>query len=276
MSQFARRLGSLAERLSLTPATRPIAGLLMSAGKTLQTRRRHWISYDRRRSCWKNQQADAAFFSPTLHSGTLDALSDQVTEFWCPQVPLHEGDVVIDIGAGVGDHVLVFSRRVGSTGKVIAIEAHPQTAGCLELTVTANRLANTHVFNEAAWNKSEFLHMSDTTAHEGNAVGGGRVGVRARPVDEMLAPLNLARIDLIKMNVEGAELQALEGMPDALSRAAAIVVSCHDFLATTPEDSRRTKARVIPFLEARGFTVTQKPDAPYAFARDYVYGRRRA
>lgn len=273
MSQLARRLGRLPESLARKPHGRSLAGLLMSVAKTIQTRHRHWISYDER-GHWKNQQADAVFFSPTLHSGTLSALSDQVREFWCPFVPLRGGDVVIDIGAGVGDHVLVFSRQVGSTGRVIAIEAHPQTAGCLELTVATNRLTNTVVFNEAAWNQPGFLQMSDTTAHEGNAVGQGSIGVRARPVDEMLAPLNLERIDLIKMNVEGAELQALEGMPNTLHRAAAIVVSCHDFLATTPDDSRRTKARVIPYLEALGFTVTLKADAPYLFARDYVYGRR--
>jgi len=274
MSQLARRLGRAFEGLSLRPSTRPIAGVLMSAGKTLQTRRRHWISWDKR-GWWKNQQADAVFFSPTLHSGTLDGLSDHVTEFWCPFVPLREGDVVIDVGAGVGDHVLIFSRRVGSSGKVIAVEAHPQTARCLELTVDANGLSNTRVFSEAAWNKPDLLTMSDADAHEGNTVGGGTIQVPARPVDEMLAPLHLARIDLIKMNVEGAELEALEGMTETLNRTTGIVVSCHDFLAIAPDDSRRTKARVIPFLEARGFTVTQRPDAPYAFARDYVYGRRR-
>ena len=252
-----------------------MAGVLMSAAKTVQTRHRHWISYDGH-GWWSNRQAGAVFFSPTMHSGTLAALSDQVTEFWCPLTPLHEGDVVIDIGAGVGDHVLVFSRRVGLTGKVVAIEAHPQTARCLELTVEANGLTNTRVFREAAWHRSEVLTMSDGTAHEGNAVGGGTVKVRARPVDEMLAPLHLPRIDLIKINVEGAELEALEGMPETLNLAAGIVVSCHDFLATSPDDCRRTKARVIAFLEERGFTVTQKPDAPYAFVRDYVYGRRRA
>jgi FkbM family methyltransferase len=274
MSKLARRLGRALEGLSNTPSTRPIAGVIMSAAKTLRTGRRHWISWDKH-GWWKNQQADAVFFSPTLHSGTLEGLSDHVTEFWCPFVPLRQGDVIIDIGAGVGDHVLVFSRRVGSNGRVIAVEAHPETARCLQLTVDANGLSNTRVFSEAAWNKPALLTMSDADAHEGNAVGSGTIQVRARPVDEMLAPLNLERIDLIKLNVEGAEFEALEGMTETLSRAAGIVVSCHDFLATGPDDSRRTKARVVPFLEERGFTITQKVDAPYAFARDYVYGRRR-
>jgi FkbM family methyltransferase len=206
----------------------------------------------------------------------LDALTSQVREFWCPTIPVRAGDVVVDVGAGAGDHVLVFARWVGPAGRVVAVEAHPLTAECLRLTVDANKLSNTLVLAEAAWNTSTKLRISDENAHEANAVGdsGDGITVPARPVDDMLAPLALARIDLIKLNVEGAELEALAGMPRALATARAIVVSCHDFLADRPDDPRRTKARVIPFLEACGFTVTQQPNARHAFARDYVYGRR--
>ena len=275
MHRLVRRASSGLEALARKPATRYLAAVLMSVAKTFQTRRSHRIWYDSR-GWWTNRQRGATFFSPTIHSGTLDGLSDQVTDFWCPSTPLKPGDVVIDIGAGVGDHVLVFSRRVGPTGRVLAIEAHPQTAHCLQLTVEANGLANTRVFNEAAWDEESTLQISDVDAHEGNVVGTGTgsVVVRARPVDAMLAPLNLAKVDLIKMNVEGAELNALAGMPDTLAKTSAIVVSCHDFLAIAPDDPRRTKVRVVAFLEAAGFVVTQRPDAPFSFARDYVYGQR--
>ena len=276
MNRLARWASLRLEALARRPSTRRLAGLLATALKTTLTRRWHWISYDAR-GWWTNRQRGATFFAPTLHTGTLDGLTRQVKDFWCPTTALQAGDVVIDVGAGTGDHVLVFSRQVGSTGRVIAVEAHPQTAHCLQLTVNANVLTNTSVFGEAAWNEESTLQMSDEDAHEGNAIGGSAaISVRARPVDAMLAPMRLEKVDLIKVNVEGAELEALAGMRDTLAKAAAIVVSCHDFLATRPDDPRRTKARVIPFLEAAGFTVTLRPDAPFSFAKDYVYGRRQA
>lgn len=277
MNRFSRRASHAIEVLARRPSTRGLAGLLSSLLKTALTRQWHWISYDSR-GWWINRQRGAVLFSPTMHTGTLDGLSRQVTTFWCPTTPLRPGDVVVDVGAGVGDHVLIFSRRVGNTGQVFAIEAHPQTAHCLQLTVQANQLTNTHIFAEAAWKEESTLAMSESDAHEANSVSraAGTISVRARRVDAMLAPMRLERVDLIKLNVEGAELEALDGMPETLAKASAIVVSCHDFLANRPDDPRRTKARVISFLEAAGFSVTLNPDASYGFARDYVYGRRAA
>jgi hypothetical protein len=52
------------------------------------------------------------------------------------------GDVVIDIGAGVGEETLSFSRAVGPKGKVVCVEAHPRTFRCLQKLVRYNQLVN--------------------------------------------------------------------------------------------------------------------------------------
>lgn len=52
------------------------------------------------------------------------------------------GDIVMDVGAGVGEETLTFSQAVGERGKVICIEAHPRTYRCLEKLVQYNRLGN--------------------------------------------------------------------------------------------------------------------------------------
>ena len=48
------------------------------------------------------------------------------------------GDVVMDIGAGVGEEVLMFSREVGELGKVICVQGHPRTYSCLEKLIKYN------------------------------------------------------------------------------------------------------------------------------------------
>ena len=275
MHRILKLLSSSLEHASNHAAGRPIAGIGMSLAKTVATGEWHWFSYDSR-GWWQNRQREATFFSPTIHTSTLGPLTREVDDYWCFQTQVAPGNVVVDVGAGIGDHVLVFARRVGPGGRVVAIEAHPATARCLKLTVDRNRLTNTHVVEEAAWDREGTLQMSDDAAHERNAIhgSGGNITIRARPVDAMLAPLNLPAIDLLKMNIEGAEVPALAGMTTTLARTRAVVISCHDFLANAPDDPRRTKARVIAVLEAAGFTIVTRPDAPLPFVRDYVYGRR--
>ena len=46
-----------------------------------------------------------------------------------------KGDVIMDVGAGVGEEALMFSREVGEHGRVICVEAHPRTYRCLEKLV---------------------------------------------------------------------------------------------------------------------------------------------
>ena len=48
----------------------------------------------------------------------------------------------MDVGAGVGEETLTFSRAVGARGEVICIEAHPRTHQCLEMLIRYNRLEN--------------------------------------------------------------------------------------------------------------------------------------
>ena len=255
------------------PGVLPLVGLGVSFAKTLQTHRLHRFHYDRR-GWWINRQRDVTLFSPDLHTPTLDRLEAMVRDYWCHGTQLSPGSTVIDIGAGIGDEVVIFSRWVGPTGRVVAIEAHPVTVRCLKLAVEVNHLENTIVIEEAAADRETTLLMSDVLHHEQNAVVGaqGTLAVKARTVDDMLAPLDLPRIDLIKMNIEGAELMALSGMRRTLSRTRAIVVSCHDFLTSDdPDDPRRTKKDVIAMLGDAGFTTYTRPDAPMVFVRDYVY-----
>jgi len=70
------------------------------------------------------------------------------TNFFWGYVP-RMGDVVMDVGAGVGEETLTFSRAVGSCGKVICIEAHPRTYLCLEKLIQYNNLRNTVALHQA-------------------------------------------------------------------------------------------------------------------------------
>ena len=94
-----------------------------------------------------------------------------------------------------------------------------------------------------------------------------------RRLDGIAAELGVERVDLLKLNIEGAERDALAGMPDLIERTRHVCISCHDFLADRGgSDELRTKAFVRQFLLERGFTLTNRDNAPDPWTRDYVYG----
>jgi Methyltransferase FkbM domain len=95
------------------------------------------------------------------------------------------------------------------------------------------------------------------------------VSVPAQRIDTVAAELNIDRIDLVKMNIEGEEARALEGMGALLAATSHVCISCHDFLGMP------TKAAVLARLTEHGFDVLTRDDAPESWTRDYVYGTRR-
>ena len=188
------------------------------------------------------------------------------------------GDVVFDVGAGVGAETLLFARLVGKRGRVVALEAHPRTYERLARLCSINRLTNVVPLHVAAGDADGEALITDSPNHLRNttvgATGDG-VRVRARRLDSIAGELGLTRIDLLKMNIEGAEILALAGLEGIVHATRRVCISCHDFLADEgASDELRTKRAVRAWLIERGFRVTSRDDAPEPWLRDYLYGSR--
>lgn len=181
------------------------------------------------------------------------------------------GDVVFDVGAGIGAEALLLSRLVGRSGRVVSIEAHPGTHVRLAALCRANRLLNVTPLQVAVSDVEGDVVLSDIPNHLQNKLiepGEEGVVVEARRLDSIAADLGIGHVDLLKMNIEGAEERALAGMGRMLERTRHVCISCHDFLGVP------TKAAVRSFLSDNGFAVHTRDDAPQPWARDYVYGTR--
>jgi FkbM family methyltransferase len=186
------------------------------------------------------------------------------------------GDTVFDIGAGIGAGALLFSRLVGDGGRVVSLEAHPRTYQRLVGLCAANRLENVTALQVAAWDSDGEVVISDIDHYLQNTVlelESGGIEVPARRIDTIAADLEITSIDLLTMNIEGAERLAIGGLDGIIDATRHVCISCHDFLADDDgSDELRTKAVVREFLADRGFRVSSRDDAPDAWTRDYVYG----
>lgn len=131
------------------------------------------------------------------------------------------GMTVIDVGSNIGLYTLPVAARVGPSGRVIAIEPNPIVARRLRENLARNWFHNVSVIEAAATDVRGTLQLhlgddSECSSLYGEA-GFGSIDVRATTVDEQVQAAALPRVDLLKIDVEGAELSALRGAEQLLA-----------------------------------------------------------
>jgi FkbM family methyltransferase len=162
-----------------------------------------------------------------------------------------KGDVFVDIGAHIGKYAVSAAKTVTDEGFVVAVEPHPKTFQILQKNVELNHFKNLQAFNLGAWNTSGILKFyvgssaSEFSAHE---TGFGKsVDVKTKRMDELLiGELKLQKVDWIKIDVEKAEIEVLEGLSETLNRFRPKI-----FMEVWGEN----KKKVQDFLRARGYSI---------------------
>ncbi len=181
------------------------------------------------------------------------------------------GDVVIDVGAGKGTLTAALAHFVGPEGTVLAVEAHPRQFRCLEAVCVHNGLEQVVLENCAATDEEVDLVIEDGSNPDENAVSssGPGISVEGRTLDQLIENHDLGTIDLLCMNIEGAERLAVVGMAGSIGRIRRVAIACHDFRADEEGDENmRTKESVTAFLEQHGFAIAQRDTERYGAAAD--------
>jgi FkbM family methyltransferase len=196
-------------------------------------------------------------------------------DWWFRYYSPSPGDIVLDVGAGRGEDVLVFSKAVGNAGRVVAVEAHPATFDILRAFVRLNRLGNVHLENCAVCDKRGTVLMACGTEEHWQCAaivrsGGNGIPVPATRIDDLPQLARAPRVAFVKMNIEGAEVEALRGAGETLAKTDRICVCCHDFLSM----QTRTKAAVKAILTRHGFRLFSAPPGAPPYENDFVYGTR--
>jgi len=221
---------------------------------------------------WVQSHSHGVIACPDLHLKRFESIEQRVERLWFRLYHPAAGDVLFDVGAGIGEDTLILSRAVTPSGRVLAIEPQPHVFRCLQKTVRLNRLTNVVMLSCALHSSDGEVRMSDGEFY---AVLDAAVGERvpARSLDSLFDELGLERVDLLKMNIEGAEVDALTGMARHRRDIRNVAISCHDFLAERGGSPKfRTRSKVIELLEQWGFRILPSlDDAPEDWARDYVY-----
>jgi FkbM family methyltransferase len=137
---------------------------------------------------------------------------------------VRKGMVVVDIGANIGYYTLLASHLVGEEGKVFAFEPDPSNYDLLLRNIEINNCTNIIPVRKAISSKSGrmklFLDKSNLGGHslqEANVESNEFVTVDIVRLDDFFRNMSY-KIDVIKMDVQGSEMNVLEGMASIVNR----------------------------------------------------------
>src|SRR5262249_6373934 len=163
----------------------------------------------------------------TLYPGSETSRSIFVTglyepnEFLLLSKILKPSMIFVDVGANMGLYTLYAARRIGAIGRVLAIEPSGRERAVLENNVRLNALTNVTVRGNAISDKvSEVELLVAQAQHSGHNTLGAfgydtpldhREKTQTELLDDIVTAEGLPRVDVVKMDVEGAELKALRG-----------------------------------------------------------------
>ena len=183
---------------------------------------------------------------------------------------LSEGDVFVDIGANSGYFTVLAALRVGARGRVFAFEPNPTVREQLQRHIELNAIADRVAVSDLAladedkddvrlfvscWPDNDGIASLAPSA-ETLARGGLRtdtsIPIRIRMFDTWVRSARLPRIDLMKIDVEGAEARVLSGMSATFATLRPKRIICE-----TPLESD-----AVRILRDRGYRVSTVDEIP--------------
>jgi FkbM family methyltransferase len=173
---------------------------------------------------------------------------------------IKQGDAVIDIGANIGYYTLIFARLVGEEGKVYAFEPEPGNFSLLKKNVEINGYKNIILVQKAVSNETGkarlYLSKSNAVDHRIYDTHDGRscIEIGSIRLDDYFSNNN--KINFIKMDIQGAEGKALQGMTQILKSNHDLKVMM-EFSPIGLERQKMDPEETLKLLTASGFKLNE-------------------
>lgn len=182
-------------------------------------------------------------------------------------------DVVVDLGAGYGEEAVYIASRSPRV-TYIGVEPQPVIYECLANTF--NQLESSYIASPYVITERDFVKFSSWFSYA--SVGekhDGYIEVPTMKWENFMRRYNIEKIDLFKMNIEGAEKEIINQIRD-FSFIKRFIISCHDFRADNNEgESYRTRDIVVSRLKEAGYAI-KKFNYGIAWADDWVYAEKQS
>jgi FkbM family methyltransferase len=162
---------------------------------------------------------------------------------------------ILDIGAHIGTFTLLASKKVGLNGKVIAVEAETDNFNQLKKNIDLNEIKNVIPINVALSDfngEKDFFITKGSGCHSFLPTLGqeivDKIKIKVKSLDTLMKELNIGKIDLLKIDAEGAELEILKGGQETLIKnpKMKMVIAAYHYSKETSE--------VVEYLKELNFS----------------------
>ncbi|OGD67252.1 hypothetical protein A2442_00570 [Candidatus Campbellbacteria bacterium RIFOXYC2_FULL_35_25] len=182
---------------------------------------------------------------------------------------IKKGDTFFDIGSNVGYFSILLSPLVGKEGKIFAFEPEKNNFNFLVKNVNENIFLNIFAINKGVGNKNEkltlYLHPLNNGGHSFIEFKFYKFGdlkfdkdkfndkkllqkIDVLKIDDFAVENNIDRVDFMKIDIEGYELDALKGMENLLKRKKILNIVCE-------VNNNETRLDVFKFMNSLGYTI---------------------
>lgn len=168
---------------------------------------------------------------------------------------IRPGSVFVDIGANIGAYTLIASKIIGDKGTVFAFEPVNRINNCLLENINLNHFTNVQVEKKALFEKnttlklnvSSDINLGMSSMYDHDEKSGVEELVTAIIGDEYFSDKKLSHIELIKIDIEGAELFALKGLKQTLLNfKPLLMVELNELVL---QSAKISKDQIIDFLK---------------------------
>lgn len=204
---------------------------------------------------WIATKRDFGFFIPSLDAAGLAKIC-WFKELYQRYFKVELADVILDVGSCLGSFSVCASYATGNKGLVVSIEPAPENLFYLKKNLST--LKNIVIINKCISNfKGETVLYLSSNLQTYSVINytSNSLKIPTDTLDNITSELKLDRVDFIKINVEGAELEVLEGANKVLKMTKKVVVEAHHI-----RDGQPTCWRVKELLKKHGFDVLITPD----------------
>mgnify|MGYP003376728509 CR=1 FL=1 len=137
-------------------------------------------------------------------------------------------EVIVDCGANIGGFVIQAAKMIGDKGKIIAIEPDEENYNLLQKNIEANGFTNVILVKKGVWDKKDTLTfhigirpgehsiiMHDDIKNQSHIK---EVKIDVDTLDNILTEINIKSVNFVKIDIEGAEIQAIKGMESVFTQ----------------------------------------------------------
>lgn len=172
---------------------------------------------------------------------------------------IKKGDYILEAGAYTGLFTVFASKKVGRTGKVISFEPDPYNNIMLKRNLALNKIKNVTIVKKGLYSKEDQLPF-DIQSIGSNIVSlntpfHNRKTINKIPVttaDIELKRLKINKIDFVTMDIEGAEIEAMEGFKETIKKNRGITFAIASYHII---DGKKTKFFLEKFFKALKFNT---------------------